>query len=457
MNYEEFIESKTQLGGDYGFAPTFIPDFLFGYQQSLVEWACRKGRAAMFADCGLGKTPMQLTWAQNVALREDKPVLILTPLAVSSQTVAEGSKFGIEAERSADGKFSSRIVVTNYERLHYFNPDDFAGAVCDESGILKNFEGARRDEITQFMRKLKYRLLTTATPSPNDYIELGTSSEALGYLGYIDMLGKYFKNDQGNSVKMMRGAVISGSKWRFKGHAERDFWRWVCSWSRAVRKPSDIGFPDDGFNLPELNEREHMINANKLADGMLFALPAHGLKEQREERSRTNEERCEKAAQLVCAQDGPSISWCELNREGDLMESLIPDSVQVSGADSDDEKEEKLMGFVRGDYKKLITKAKIGALGLNFQHCAHMTTFPTNSYEQHYQMVRRCWRFGQKNPVKVDIITTEGGLGVLANMKRKAAQANEMFSKLVAEMNNAKGFRHNITKQPTPALPSWIQ
>src|ERR1035437_608737 len=260
IDYKTFLDRKAQVGGDHGFDPIWLPNFLFDFQKSLVEWAVMKGRDAIFADCGLGKTPIQLVWADNVVRHENKPVLILTPLAVSAQTLQESEKFNIEAERSSNGamKPGARIVVTNYERLHYFEPNDFAGCVCAESSILKSFDGTRRKEITEFMRKLPYRLLCTATAAPNDYIELGTSSEALGELGYTDMLMRFFKNDQ-NTVKPMRYTWFGHprtnhpeghehtDKWLFKVHAEKHFWRWVCSWARACRKPSDLGFDDGKF------------------------------------------------------------------------------------------------------------------------------------------------------------------------------------------------------------------
>lgn len=231
MSYAEFLERKTQAGADSGFAPLWMPDFLFDFQSSIVDWAIRKGRAAIFADCGLGKTPMGLVWASNVVRKTGKPVLYLTPLAVGPQTVREAQKFGIDARVSLAGESSGHIIVANYERLHYFKSDDFSGVVCDESSILKSFAGTRRGEITAFMRKVPYRLLQTATAAPNDYVELGTSSEALGYLGHMDMLNRFFKNDLNNSAQgRMRGEVI---KWRLKGHAEEPFWRWVCSWART--------------------------------------------------------------------------------------------------------------------------------------------------------------------------------------------------------------------------------
>jgi hypothetical protein len=453
-DYRTFLQAKTQAGADSGFAPIWMPDFLFDFQRSMVEWAVRKGRAAIFADCGLGKTPMGLTWASNVARKTGKPVLYLTPLAVASQTVREAEKFGIEAKHSRDGRAGHHIVVANYERLHYFSPADFSGVVCDESSILKSFAGQRRGEISAFMRKVPYRLLQTATAAPNDYIELGTSSEALGYMGHMDMLNRFFKNDLNNSAQgRMRGEVI---KWRLKGHAEEPFWRWVCSWARAIRRPSDLGFDDSAFRLPPLNEVEHLVEAKQLADGMLFALPAVGLKEQRDERRRTVEERCSMVADLVNTSGQPALVWCHLNDEGDELEKRIPDAVQVSGSDSDERKEERLEAFSDGRARVLITKPKIGAWGLNFQHCNHVTFFPSHSFEQYYQAVRRCWRFGQRRAVRVDIVTTEGERGVMRNLQRKAEQADEMFSRLVLEMNHALAIEraNNMTKRIE--VPAWL-
>lgn len=453
-DYGEFLRQKSQGGADSGFAPVWMPDFLFDFQRELVEWAVRKGRAAIFADCGLGKTPMGLTWASNVARKTGKPVLYLTPLAVASQTVREAEKFGIEARQSKDGAHAGHIIVANYERLHYFSSSDFGGVVCDESSVLKSFAGERRGEITAFMRQVPYRLLQTATAAPNDYIELGTSSEALGYMGHMDMLNRFFKNDLNNSAQgRLRGEVI---KWRLKGHAETPFWRWVCSWARAIRRPSDLGFNDDGFLLPPLHEVEHLVEANSLADGMLFALPAVGLKEQREERRRTVQERCQTVADLVNHTGQPALVWCHLNEEGDVLQSLIPDAVQVAGSDSDDRKEDRLEAFADGRARVLITKPKIGAWGLNYQHCNHVTFFPSHSFEQYYQAVRRCWRFGQKRAVKVDIVTTEGERGVMRNLQRKSDQADAMFSRLVAEMNNALAIERANNMNTQVEVPSWL-
>lgn len=452
VDYHQFIEDKSQIDTMSGFEPTFIPDYLFPVQVALVEWAVRKGRCAIFADCGMGKTPMSLVWAKNIVDHTGGRVLIITPLAVAAQFVEESEKFGITATRSEDIP-DSGIVITNYERLHHFDSSDFVGAVCDESSILKSFNGRRKTQITQFMKKMEYRLLATATAAPNDFVELGTSSEALGYLGHVDMLNRFFKNDMNNSAQgRMRGQVI---KWRLKGHAESHFWRWVCSWARAVRKPSDLGFPDGGFDLPELTEEVHVVEVESTPDGMLFALPAAGLKEQRDERRRSIQERCDRMAELADTND-PAILWCHLNDEANLLESLIPGAVQVSGSDSDQKKEEKLIGFQRGEFRVLITKPKIGAWGLNFQHCAHVLTFPSHSFEQYYQSIRRCWRFGQERPVKVDIITTEGEQDVLRNLQAKAVRADVMFTNLVSEMNQELSIQRSTYNGVKQELPSWL-
>jgi hypothetical protein len=454
VNYLNFVAAKSQLDNADGFAPVFMPDYLFPFQSALVEWACKMGRDALFEDCGLGKTIQECVFAENVVRKTNGNVLIAGPLAVSRQIVREAEKFGIEAKFSRGEKVYRGITVTNYENLHKFDANDFVGFVGDESSILKSFDGQRRAMITQFCRKLRYRLLSTATPSPNDYIELGTTSEALGYLGYMDMLNRFFKNDLNNSASgRMRGEVI---KWRLKGHAETPFWRWVCSWARALRKPSDLGFDDTGFVLPPLTENEHIVDVNKLAEGMLFSLPAIGLKEQREERRRSLEVRCQKAASLVINTGKPAVTWCDLNDEGDMLATLIPDAIQVSGSDSDEEKEEKLVAFSDGKIRVLVTKQKIAGWGMNWQHCSHMTDFPSHSFEGYYQKVRRFWRFGQKNPVTVDLITTDGQREVLKNQKRKADQADRMFEQLVAEMNTAMSIDRLTKFNTKQETPSWL-
>lgn len=452
-DYSDFLSDKTHAGADHGFEPMFIPDALFDFQKHLVAWHVRTGRSAGFADCGLGKTAMQLTVAENIRRKTNKPVLVLTPLAVAAQTVREGEKFGIECTRSTDGSVYP-VTVANYERLHHFSAADFAGVVCDESSILKSFDGSRRSEITEFMRKIPYRLLSTATAAPNDYVELGTSSEALGYLGHMDMLNRFFKNDQNNSsTGRIYGEV---TKWRFKGHAEIPFWRWVTSWARALRKPSDMGFDDGPLVLPALHEIRHIVETDTKPDGMLFSLAAVNLREQREEKKRTVKERCEKAAALVADTGEPALLWCHLNDEGDYLEQIIPGAIQVSGADSDDAKEEKFLAFSSGESRVLVTKPKVGAWGMNWQHCNRVVYFPSHSYEQYYQAVRRCWRFGQKRPVTVDIVMTEGEKKIMANLARKSIQAEEMFGRLVAEMNNAIGIKRENMFTQQEIIPSWL-
>lgn len=457
LHYQTFLDRKAQNETDTGFSVSSLPNLLFDFQAHLVEWNLRKGRSATFADCGLGKTPMQLVWAQKIVERTNGRVLIVAPLAVVPQTAREAEKFSIEAKASKGGELgTAKTIITNYEQLHHYDPKDFIGMVCDESSILKNFDGVTKAAITAFMLKMSYRLLCTATAAPNDYVELGTSSEALGYLGYMDMLGMFFKNDE-NTLHSTHSNydIFNGGKFRFKRHAEQPFWRWLCSWARAIRKPSDLGFSDKGFVLPDLHTDTHILPFSRPLDGYLFAMPAVGLAEQRQERSATVTHRCEKAA-AISAENETSIAWCHLNSEGDLLTKLIPDSVQVSGKDSDEEKVEKFEAFQSGQIKRLITKPSIAAFGLNWQHCNHMTFFPSHSFEQYYQAVRRCWRFGQKSPVTVDIVTTQGEADVFNNLQRKAKAAEQMFSSLVSEMNNELKIDRSQVFQKEMSLPAWL-
>lgn len=454
INYNSFLNSKVHSDIDLTeWDLSGINDKLFDFQKFLTKWALRHTRAAIFSDCGTGKTPMQLEWANQVVQKTNGNVLVLTPLAVSHQTVLEGAKFDIECRRSRAGEVHKGISVTNYERLHHFDSNDFVGVVCDESSILKNFDGKYKAAITEFMRKIQYRLLATATAAPNDYIELGTSSEALGQLGHMDMLNRFFKNDQNNTkVGRHYGQQL---KWRFKGHAEEAFWKWVCSWARAIRKPSDIGFDDKDFILPELIEKEHIVKSENVAEGMLFSMPAIGLFEERAERRATLKERCEKAADLAITKE-PVLMWCHLNDEGDLIEKLTPDCVQVSGRDSDESKEEKLLAFANGDIRALVTKPKIGAWGLNFQHCSHVISFASHSFEQYYQGVRRCYRFGQKRNVNVDLVVSSGEVNVMQNLQRKSKAADAMFERLNYHMNNALKIEREDKFKTREVVPSWL-
>jgi len=475
--YNAFLERKKQYGADVGFAPLFMPDYLFDFQKHLVDWALRKGRAALFADCGLGKTPMQLVWAENIRRKTKKDVLILTPLAVSRQTIRESEKFNIPAAISQDGQHKGGLVVTNYERLDNFHPGDFAGCVCDESSILKSFTGHRRKQITRFMNKIPYRLLCTATAAPNDYIELGTSSEALGHLSHTEMLKRFFKylDDKGQKKekreqdeayyiieannnyyrKLSYRVAQTIGQWRLKHHAVNLFWRWVSSWARACRMPSDMGYDDSAFVLPKLNLRKTIIKSNSPPEGMLFTVPAVGLSMEREERRRTLNERCELVANLV-RHNRPAIVWCHMNNEGDLLEQLIPDAEQISGRTKDERRGELYDAFVDGNLRVLVIKPKIGAWGLNWQHCNHIVTFASHSYEQYYQSVRRCWRFGQKNDVDLDIIATEGEIRVMENMLRKEQQANAMFKSIIKNMYNAENVNNKQKFTEREDLPLWL-
>lgn len=778
-DYQTFLDRKSQLGTKDGFSPVWMPDFLFDFQKSLVEWALFKGKAAIIADCGLGKSPMELVWAENVRRKTNKPVLLLSPLAVSNQMVREAEKFGIDCKRSNDGTVYPNITTTNYERLHLFKPEDWSGVVCDEcfpkntpidtlkngcilkkyiqdvrhgdtiinatgrdrvaeihrrkvevavkikvggnfittsenhpfftqrgwvsatdlrfgdsimetiaamrlvlngvqpktgiglessflreillsemenaanadskfsafgggcsearsgtfcvferrksgsikratknarietdpritrkdepdiasdgaqtfrawrkrnrhdeaaivalggaiarveggicrftwkegtwisdllqtrlsksrneirnrggwayspkqkgpgfekgcqagfvrvdgieilelghpeldqwrdaegviyfydikaerhpsfsvngllvhnSSILKNFSGQRKKDITRFMAKIPYRLLGTATAAPNDFVELGTSSEALGELPYMDVLQRFFVDDKDRKGSDKPGAAAYSQErqaarvhgyWRLKGHSESAFWKWVCSWARACRKPSDLGFSDEQFKLPPLIVNETKIENERPLPGEMFIWKAVSLAEQRAELRATLRQRCEKVAQL-CAPHSISVLWCDLNDEGDLLERIIPGAVQIAGKDCDEAKEEKIEAFLDGKINRLVSKGKITGFGLNLQICNHTTFFPSHSWEKYYQSVRRFWRFGQKLPVYVDIITTEGEAGVLRNLQRKSAQADRMFDRLVQCMNESLHIARNGKTYNSVSLPQWI-
>lgn len=454
-NYSSFINKKSQFYEDSGFKPIFMPDYLFDYQKLLTDWDVRKGRALLATDCGTGKSLLELVWAQNIVMKTNKNVLLLTPLAVSHQTLAEAEKFGIEASRSNDGSVAGKITITNYEKLHKFNKNDYIAAVLDESSILKNFDGHRKKEITEFIKKMPYRLLATATAAPNDFIELGTSSEALGYLGFIDMLNRYFKNERNNSA--LRRMFGVAPKFIFKGKAEIPFWRWVTSWARAMRKPSDYGFDDGELVLPKLIEKKHIIKDIIPPDGMLFNLPARKLDEQRSEIKRTINQRCEYVASLVNNTGKPAFIGCHLNDEGTLLNKLIPDAIEIHGREKNDEiREQKFIDFVNGNIRVLVTKPKIGAWGLNFQHCNHIVYFPDHSYEKKYQFIRRCYRFFQKRNVFVDYVLTPGELRILENLDRKSKQADIMFNNLIAEMQHSMNIKPVIDHTKIMEIPQWI-
>jgi hypothetical protein len=428
MNYFDFIEKKRHTIGEFGFEPNYIPEMAFDFQQAIIKRAVKKGRIAIFADTGLGKTLIQLSIAKNIIQHTNQRVLILTPLAVAFQFILEAEKLGIDdIEYSKDGKFTKKIVICNYERLHYFDSKDFVGVILDESSILKNFDGKIKGHITAFVRKIPYRILSTATPAPNDYIEFGTSSEALGYFPYHDMLTKFFANNENN----VRPQDI-GTKWYLKPHAKNEFFSWLNQWSISIKKPSDLGFSDERYKLPNLIENKvYVKNQNNwIIDGqiMMFNGIASTMSEVREEQKGTFKERCEKAVELTI--DKTSVYWCNFNDEGDLLDELDADAVQLKGGMTIEKKEDILLNFANGNIKRIITKPKITSFGLNWQHCNHTVYFPTWSYEQYYQSIRRFWRFGQTKEVTVDLVLSDGQQRVIDTLLYKTNKAIE-FNKLI--------------------------
>lgn len=436
MEYLDFINSKKHLIGNFGFECNYLPDIAFDFQKYIIEKAVNKGRIGVFADTGLGKTLIQLSIAKNVVNHTNKKVLILTPLAVAFQFILESEKIGIDdIEYSKDGKHTKKIVICNYERLHYFNENDFIGVILDESSILKNFDGKIKNQITSFVKKIPYRFLSTATPSPNDFIELGTSSEALGYMGYMDMLSKFFKNNQ-NSVDSNNRNI--GEKFYLKPHAEKDFFAWVNQWSIMVKMPSDLGFSDERYKLPELITNKHIVKNESLlaVDGQIqmFNRPAKNFNEIRHEVKMTIDKRCELAMNLT--KDKTSVYWVNRNDESSIINSNDKEAVEIIGSQSIDKKEEILKAFADGEIKRLITKAKMTGMGLNWQHCSHSVFFPTYSYEQYYQAIRRFWRFGQKRDVTIDLVISDGQTRVLEALQQKTEKAIQLYKHLTQNVNN---------------------
>ncbi len=455
MDYNEFLERKRHTIGNFGFEPNYYPDIAFDFQKHIIEKAVLKGRMAVFADTGLGKTLIQLSIANNIVRHTNKNVLILTPLAVAFQFMLEAEKLGIDdIEYSKDGKFTKKIVICNYERLHYFNENDFVGVILDESSILKNFDGKIKAQVTAFVKKIPYRYLSTATPSPNDFIELGTSSEALGYMGYMDMLTKFFKNNQ-NSVDSTNRNI--GEKFYLKPHAERDFFAWVNQWSIMVKMPSDIGFSNERYALPKLIVNKTVVANQSLIDVngqiQMFTPIAKSMTEVRHEQKQTEDKRCEKAVEL--AQGKTSVYWCNTNNESAMLKEIDKEAVEIIGSQSIERKEEILMAFANCEIKRIITKAKMTSFGLNWQHCNHSVFFPTWSYEQYYQAIRRFWRFGQKNDVIIDLVVSDGQTRVLEALQQKTQKAIELHESLTKNVNSVyvhskKEFNKPITQ------PSFI-
>lgn len=455
MNYAEYIQSKSRTDHPTGIdvAVKDLNPMLFDFQRDIVRWALKRGRAAIFADCGLGKTPMQLEWARHVSTMGK--VLIVAPLAVSAQTQREGVKFGVDVAHSQDGTVTAPITITNYERLHHFDTADFVGIVLDESSILKSYTGKYRNELVLRWKKLPYRLACTATPAPNDYMELGNHSEFLGVMDGSEMLASFFINDPANV-----------GRYKVKGHANAGpFWEWMASWSVMIRKPADLGYDDGDFSLPECHFNDIVIDSNKAPEGMLFPVDAQTMGERQGARRATIEDRAARAIDIVNGSDERWLVWCDLNRESDILAKGIEGAVEVRGSDKDSHKEKSLLGFANGDIRVLVSKPKIAGWGMNFQICRNMVfTGLSDSYEQFYQAVRRCWRFGQTREVNCYIVTDRTEGAVVANVRRKEKDAAEMADNMAAQMSYISSgiiredvaFAKAYNTSTTMEIPSWL-
>lgn len=427
MKYADFLERKALRCPSNGLAsvPELSPS-LFDFQRDITAWALRRGRAAIFADCGLGKTLMQLEWARHVP----GDVLILAPLAVAQQTEREAAKFDIPSVRYVRSQSEAEpgISVTNYEMLQHFDPALFAGVVLDESSILKAYDGKTRNQIIRSFGSTPFRLACTATPAPNDFMELGNHSEFLGAMTRSEMLSMFFVHDGGST-----------QDWRLKGHAEEAFWKWVCSWAVMLRKPEDLGYSGDGFTLPPLEILRGVVasdHSTAAARGLLFNWEAQTLQERRDARRSTIKERVAAVAELANSSDEQWLIWCNLNSEGDAAMEAIRGAVQIAGADSLEDKTSRMLAFVEGRVRVLVSKPSICGFGMNLQNCAHVAFLGlSDSYEQFYQAIRRCWRFGQKRPVKCHIVTSDVEGAVIANIQRKQADADKMMEAMVEHMS----------------------
>ena len=426
-DYTQFLEKKRIKVERSGFTvnPEDLNPMLFPFQRDIVRWALQCGRAALFEDCGLGKTPQQLEWANQVYRHTGGNVLIFAPLAVSLQTKREGAKFGIPVHVCVtQADIQPGVNITNYEKMHHFTPDGLSGIVLDESSILKSYDGATRKALNEFAADIPYRLACTATPAPNDLVELSNHAEFLGIMKGKEILALYFTQD-GNSTH----------KWRLKGHAREEFWKWMSQWSVAIRRPSDLGYEDNGFSLPALQMHEQIVRG-KAVDGYLFPVEAQTLQERREARRDSMAERVAAAAALANDNDEAWLIWCDLNAESEALTAAISGAVEVAGRHSDEHKIDAMTGFTEGRYRVLVTKPTIAGFGMNWQHCHNMIFVGlSDSYEQQYQAIRRCWRFGQTQPVNAHIVTADTEGAVVANIKRKEQQATAMFESIVKHMS----------------------
>lgn len=459
MNYGEFLRGKERAAGACGFEwpRERMNPRMFEWQKDIVFWALKKGRAALFEDCGNGKTIQQLEFCRAVCEHTGMPTLIVAPLTVGEQTKREAEKFGYAATLCRTQKdVRPGINITNYEMLEHFEAAAFGGVVLDESSILKNCMGKVRTQIIQMFQNVPYRLSCTATPSPNDYMELGNQVEFLGIMSHTEMLATYFIHDGSDT-----------SKWRLKGHAEDRFWEWVATWAVVLTCPGDLGYPNDGYVLPELVMHEHLVDVSTSMDDGLFGWVAKTLTERRDARRMSLRERCEKAAQVVAADAAEQwVVWCDLNSESELLTELIGGAVQVRGSDTPDDKAAALRAFAEGKVRYLVTKPSIAGFGMNWQNCHNMVFVGlSDSYEAMYQAMRRCYRFGQKMPVNVHIITSAAEGAVKSNIERKEAQAQTMKKNMV--LHTKEILEHDIrgTARITIAycprldmlLPEWLR
>lgn len=455
MDYQEFLMKKKFSYIQCGHNPVDLNEMLFQFQHDLVSWAIRKGRAAMFCDCGMGKTPMQLAWADDVCRETGGDILILAPLAVSKQTKNEGEKFGIKVNVcGSQDDVNPGINITNYEKLHHFSADHFSGVVLDESSIIKHHTSRTRDALIDAFRSTPYRLACTATPAPNDYMEIGNHAEFLGVMSRSEMLSMFFIHDGGDTAK-----------WRLKGHGAAKFWEWVCSWAVMMRKPSDLGYSDGEFVLPGIEYHHHVIEQKTPTNGYLFAMPAKTLIDRRNARKDSIDERCKLAADKINSTPGPWLVWCDLNDESALLKKMIDGAVEVKGSDTQLHKETAMNDFAAGKITALVSKPSIAGFGMNFQVCNKMAFVGlSDSFESYYQAVRRCYRFGQNETVQVHIFTHELEGAVVDNIKRKESDALAMAEQMalnMADISSRETKGTTIEKSEYNAnqpmeIPSWI-
>ncbi len=459
MTYEEFLRRKAITAPAVGIDdPGPCHESLFAFQRDVVRWALRRGRAALFEECGLGKSRQAIEWARQVNAHTRRPVLILTPLAVAVQFVREGAAIGVPIHHSRDGGMSDGITVTNYEQIEKFDCSRLGGVVLDESSILKAFDGKTRNQLIDLFARTPFKLACTATPAPNDHPELGNHAEFLGLMTRTEMLSTFFVHDGGST-----------QDWRIKGHARAEFWRWVCSWAVSLTRPGDLGYSDDGYLLPEMRIHEHVVEASEdlgRSKGLLVGYSASTLSEQREARRDTLASRVQRCADIVAAEtDQQWIIWCDLNAEGDALEAAIPGAVQIAGSDSADAKERAVVDFTDGRIRVLISKPSIFGFGVNMQQCARAAFVGvSHSFEQWHQATRRIWRFGQTRPVDVHVITSDAEGRVASNLRRKQADAERMQREMVSAMSDlnradlTRAARETDGYEPTirMGVPTWL-